>query len=269
MSYYNNDEYLKKQIVEQSRHLFVYGYNNGIRSEYLKGFEKDYPIKLDSNTPVALYFDNLCFPKTEANLEDKDSIMIQAICREYLNFAIASKILDMSNSSIDQETLNEKLSRIILLSNKNRNPSFLEIKNVHDLAETFKESRDFYSDSFNKYTRGEIDSVSIDQLAIPFLQLEMFVELFKNAINMDSYFAIIYDKKNPLSIPSVKSLNNYLGARINKNLSLKIATEPDDWESYRDVNGQFVQAVHDYGYIKLDDSYKDYMKRSNENEFEL
>ena len=28
MEKYNNEEYLKKQIMEQSRHLFIYGYNN-------------------------------------------------------------------------------------------------------------------------------------------------------------------------------------------------------------------------------------------------
>ena len=42
---------------------------------------------------------------------------------------------------------------------------------------------------------------------------------------------------------------------------MKIATEPDDWETYRDVNGQFIEAVHDYGTIELDNSLEDNMRR--------
>ena len=59
---------------------------------------------------------------------------------------------------------------------------------------------------------------------------------------------------------STQAINNLIGSRINGDISVKVAIEPDDWETYRDSNGQFVGAIHDYGTVELDDSYKKYMK---------
>ena len=36
--------------------------------------------------------------------------------------------------------------------------------------------------------------------------------------------------------------------------------EPDDWETYRDLNGRLIEVVHDYGTIELDESYEEHMK---------
>ena len=41
---YSNEEYLKKEIMNQSRHLFIFGYNNQARSNFLQSLENDYPF---------------------------------------------------------------------------------------------------------------------------------------------------------------------------------------------------------------------------------
>lgn len=40
-------------------------------------------------------------------------------------------------------------------------------------------------------------------------------------------------------------------------LSMKVACEFKNWGSYYDLNGKVIEKIHDYGALKLDDSYKD------------
>ena len=39
---------------------------------------------------------------------------------------------------------------------------------------------------------------------------------------------------------------------------MKVATAPEDWETYIDTRDQLVEDVHDYSTIEVDDSYKNY-----------
>ena len=259
MEQYKNEEYLKKQIMEQSRHLFIYGYNNKHRSEFLKMLENDYPLIADSDKPVALYFDFLGIPEIDDDSKDRDRYLIHAASREYLSFAIATKILERS-LEFDRTILDSRLSRLLNLMNRNKNVGHAEIETALDLFKEIKTSRDFYYESYINYVKGLIERFSIDDVTIPFLQLEMFVRLYKKAMNINSYFGIIFDKKSPIAIPSTQAINNLIGGRINGDMSVKVAIEPNDWETYRDVNGQFVEAIHDYGTVELDDSLKKHMK---------
>ena len=245
--------------MEQSRHLFIYGYKNEHRSEFLKSLESDYPVIADSDKPVALYFDFLGMPKMNIDLKGKDTFLLHASSREYLSFAVAAKILERS-MEFDKTVLDRRFSRLIGLINRKKNMGYAEIQTVADLLKEIKTSRDFCYESYSNYVKGLIERISIDDVAISFLQLEMFVRLYKDAMNMNSYFGIIFDKQNPLMSSSTQVINNLLGSRINGNISVKVAIEPDDWETYRDSNGQFVEAVHDYGTVELDNSFKEHMK---------
>ena len=259
MEKYKNEEYLKKEIMQQSRHLFIYGYKNNHRSEFLKSLEMDYPIIADSDKPAALYFDSLGIPKMNIDLKGKDTLLIHASSREYLSFAVAAKILERS-MVVDKKDLDKRFSRLIGLTNKHKNKGYAEIQTVADLLKQIKTSRDFYYESYINYVKGLIGKISIDDVAIPFLQLEMFVRLYKDAMKINSYFGIIFDKQDSLMPSSTQVINNLIGSRINGDISVKVAIEPDYWETYRDSNGQFVEATHDYGTIELDDSFKEHMK---------
>ena len=264
MEKYKNEDYLKKEIMEQSRHLFIYGYNNEHRSEFLKSLESEYPIKIDSDKPAALYFDSLGFPKVDADFKDKDSYLIHALSSEFLSFSIAAKILEKS-MEFDRTILNSRLSKLISIINRNKNGGYSEIETAEQLLKEIKTSRGFYYENYINYVKGLIEKIPIDEVSVPFLQLEMFVSLYKKAMNIDSYFGVIFDKKSSLSTSYTQAINNLIGGRINKDMSIKIVIEADDWETYRDVNGQFVEAVHDYGTIELDDSLKKHMKMLKKN----
>lgn len=114
MEKYTNEEYLERTIMNQSRHLFIYGWNSDHRSDFLKRFEEDYPVSTDSNRPVALYFDSLGIPKQDISLSGKDPYLLNASCREYLSFTVAAKILERS-MEYDKDFAEEKLSKLVRL----------------------------------------------------------------------------------------------------------------------------------------------------------
>lgn len=89
----------------------------------------------------------------------------------------------------------------------------------------------------------------------------MFIELLKRAINNNSYFGIILDKQKDIALSSIQAINVWIGRRINHNISLKVSTTLDTWDSYMDSNGIFIEGIHDYGIVELDNSYQEYMKK--------
>lgn len=244
MGKYKNEEYLKERIMGQSRHLFIYGFSSDDRSKFLQNLEEDYPVTDDLSSPIALYFNSLGLPQIDNDLEDRDNYIIYRMCREYLSFLVATRILEKSNY-FDETILNNKLSLLIHLINKG-------IVSVSELLDEMKKSRDFYYDSYIKYTKGLIKEISINEINVPFLNLEMFVSRYKRCMNMQSYFGIIYDKRDRVSVQSIQTINNFIGARINNDISIKIATNSNEWETYYNTNGQYVEAIHDYGIIELD-----------------
>lgn len=260
MEKYKNEEYLKERIMGQSRHLFIYGYNNQERSKFLKNLENDYPFTAELSEPIALYFDSFGLPKIDNELKNKDIYILHTISREYLSFSIASKILEKT-IEFNKNNLNDKLSCLINLINRNKNKNRDEIVFAADLLKEFKISRNFYYESYINYTNGLIESIPIEDIAIPFLDLNTFVNRYKRCLDMQSYFGLIFDKKHQLSMLSVQAINNFIGARINSDISIKVATEPDDWETYHDANGQYIELIHDYGIVELDNSYKAYTKK--------
>ena len=124
------------------------------------------------------------------------------------------------------------------------------------------ESKTFYKKYYEYYLTHGNSIYKIDEIRIQFVQLELFLKQIKKEINNDSYFALIIDNKKDIFSLSTKVINLYVGSRINDVISMKIATDPNKWKSFVDCNGQFVEAVHDYGEVELDDSYKKMIKRN-------
>ncbi len=258
MGNYKNEDYLKREIMERSRHLFIYGYENPCRSQFLQKLEDEYPLTVDSKRPIALYFDSLGIEGNHHSKDD-DSSLIKAIAREYLSFTIASKILERT-LELDDINLEERLSRLVNLINKSRNNNHSEIKTIDKLLKETKRSSEFYFEKHNNCHKTIDKNLSIEDISLPVLPLEMFVSKYKRAMNIDSYFAIIYDNKSRISNSSTKTINSLINARINKDISTKIVVEPGYWMSYQDANNKLIERVHDYGTVELDDSYKQYIK---------
>ncbi len=247
---YKSEQFQKDEIMKQSRHLFIYAQNNEYRSKFLKSMASDYPIKPDSNEPMALYLDDFGLPKIEGNNQSINKDQLNIIGSEYFSFLVARKLL-LTTKDLRIENLEYRLSRLMkMLNGKNTSID----KTIARMEKTIK----FYLDYYTKSLQGSTEGLSISSLEIPFLDLERFVIDFKSAIGNKSYLALILDKKNPMAHISTKAVNTFVGSRINSDISMKVATAPEDWETYIDTRDQLVEDVHDYSTIEVDDSYKNY-----------
>lgn len=262
MNKYQNEEYLKNKIMEQNRHQFIYGYQNNTREAFLKRLSDEYPIKMNENSPMAIYLNEIGLPAIVKcnNLVDRDKI--NTISNEYLYFTIAINIIKKSLTTININDLNDKFKRIISFINTHSlNSKYSQIKDIEELLYLFELSQDFYFKYYIRYMTLGKENGSIYDIAIPFLQLDAFISQYKKSLNNNSYFSLIMEKTRPISIASTQSINYLIGGRINKDISMKIATEPDDWPTYYDQSGQLIENVHDYSIVELDDSYNNYTKK--------
>ena len=252
-------ERFEKLIMEENRHLFIYGYDTDERRKFCKSLEDKYPVLLDKDTPMAIYLEEYGFPKYELSHE-QDKLLITTLSREYLHFLIVYKILLNSIERIGLDELEKRMSKIISVFNRCfRNSEFSELKKVEDLKIAFYDSIEFYLSSYTSYVLNK-EKIDISKVSIPFMNLDMFVSLFKEVLNKNSYFGIIINNNQDVALSSVKEINDLVGSRINGDISMKIVTDPDRWASYIGTSRGFIEYIHDYGTISLDNSLEEHMK---------
>lgn len=265
MDGYKNEEYLKQQIMSQNRHQFIFGYNNEVRRNFTEELGRKFPIKVDSNDPMGIYIRDFGLPKIEFDCTAFDNSKIGIVSIEYLTFTIVYNLLLKAREDIGDDLLNLRIQKVFaMLNNYSINPGCPDIVNLQDLLNIVEQSKEFYRMYYIDYlTNGFIERTP-DELALPFLHLESFVSQYKKALNNDSHFNIIIEKCEDVALSSVKAVNNLVGARINKDISMKIVVEPREWDSYIAFNGQCIEAVHDYGIVELDNSHGEYVKKLKE-----
>jgi hypothetical protein len=87
----------------------------------------------------------------------------------------------------------------------------------------------------------------------------LIIQSIKKLINRDSYFVIIING-DIISNVAKMAVNNLLGSRINKDISIKVFCEPGKWNVSYDLNGNIINNIHDYGIVNFDDSEKEYTR---------
>ena len=259
MEKYANEDWLKRKIMDQSGHLFIYGYTNDYRSEFLKKLESEYPVVADSNKPVALYFDSLGIQKASTEYDKSDRILAASISERYLSFSIVAKLLE--RTECDESTLSKRLSRLIDFVNMGKNPGYKDIQTISSLLEEIKKSREFYYENYIKYINGSISHVPTGDISIPFLKLEFIIRQYKRGLNINSHLGVIIDKKKELELSSIMAINNLIGARISGDLSIMVAAEPGDWPVYYNTDDRIIEEPHDYRTLELDGSFDEYMRK--------
>lgn len=259
-------EHLKRIIINESRHYFIYGENSKKRSDFLSNLEREYEIEFDKDIPMAIYLDDIGLPNKTINFKKTDTIIIYSLARNYLNFIIASNIfrniilkLELGK---DIPNLEERINS--LLSRFNRlfvNPDFKKITSLEKLLEAFHESRKFYLNYFLDITEKGNTDLDISDLQIPFLDMNSFLYYTKKFLNNHSRFCVIADNQKDIHIVSKKAINGIVTSRINEDLSMKVASDINNWNTYLSLNGVLAQSIHDYGVIELDDNYNKQLRR--------
>ena len=243
------------EIIGQSRHQFIYGENGKRREEMLRGVVNDNPIVCDINEPGSIYLGDDYLSGGES-VYQLDSYRKLAIARENFNFAVCGKLLDEALSLDVNARSDEFLDRM----NRLFVDSGQSIDDLSTLVKVLYQARDFYRDGYKTYLETGVFP-SLEGLPIRFMELDSFMHYYKKLLNNKSYFSVIVDQQSPISSLSKRAINDVVGKRINADISMKVACQPDEWETYYDLSGQFVQDVHDYGVVELDNSFSQYVKK--------
>lgn len=251
------EEYLKRQIMDTSRHQIIYGYNTKERHQFLQGLEESYPVKTSSNIPIAIYMEDYILSKPNKKQSDYETI---SAAGEFLEFTIIENIISKILSSglkLDEKSQADFVNRITSLFGNRNHEQLTNIKRLKELRRALLESKNFYRE---RYLQEDKEKLSIDNLIIPFITAESVVPKVKTLLELDSYFGLIFDITNSISPLSAITINNYIGKRCNADLSIKLACDATSWPTYCSLNGQ-IDAIHDYGTVELDDCVKEYTKK--------
>lgn len=240
-------EKYSNRFLEESRHMFIFDENNG-RREFIKQLEIDFPIKTGENSPMAIYMKDLYLPKVE--VEDVDKMKMTILTRDYLEYSIAREIVKKIYEQIDLSSLNDRINNILIWFGRENSSSINKLEALKILLQRLEESVNFYSEAYSELVKTG-DFVSDMSTPIPYINVEGFARTIKNLLNNQSHFGIIIDQQDNLSIELQRAINWLVNARINGRLSLKVFTKESDWKTYYDLDGDFIEAVHDYEVIKI------------------
>ena len=260
-------EYTRKQIMEENRHQFIYSYNTEGRHRFLKDLERTYPILTDSTAPVAIYMEDFYLPLSKPTNEDINSGTVRLIADQFLDFSISENII---RRILEQEKINTSMSRINnLLERINRlygSKKHQEARSLEELKSILEESRKMYSNYYVEYLQGDQSWFNPNSLRIPFINAVDVARKTKEALNITSYYGLIFEADKKMPLVSHQAINGFVTRRCNGDLSIKVATNPASWPTFYDLNGTLAENIHDYGTIETDDSYKVYTKQIQQSE---
>lgn len=245
-------EHPVREVMEQSRHQFIYSYETKDRDLFVKSLIDNYPVVINNNKPIGIKLNDLGLP----NLDSNNSSTIKVIGREYLSFSIALSLIDKIIEDIDENIL-ANLSLDFLKSLKESHLDGERVNSLIQLRDILIEGKKTYFTAYNNYLKtGEI-LVDIDKLKICFIYLETFLREYKRMLKNDSHLNLIIDNKGSISNLSYSAINSLVGYRINKDLSLKVITSFDSWPTYTNQDGYPIESIHDYGVVDLDNNLAD------------
>ena len=248
------------EIIGESRHQFIYGYNGISRKKFLENLAKEYPISINVDKPMAIYLEDIGLPNLEID-QRLDKIKLFSTSKEYLNCIIAQNILKNILLYLDKKTLDER--KEILLSKINTlylNQNYSNISSLEELLNAIVYTKTTYYEFYEQYLKEKITSLNIDKLIISFLDIDSFICCVKELLKNKSYFCIIADQQQEISTISRQAINSLINMRINANLSIKVVCNPEEWNTYYDFSGLCIDDIHDYSKVELDDCYKNYTK---------
>lgn len=260
MEKYSDNEYLKQQIMV-SKHLFIYGQNTVERTQLLRGLEAAYPIRINEDSPMAIYLDEFSLPLVKSH-SDVDELTQSRIALRYLNISIAYNVIDRIYKSTSFDQLQSRISELmqvvkrLCLGNKEKG-----VPNIDELLSLLKISRQFYVQYYEKLMIGKSDLPELCGGPISYIDLDPFMHYVKQTLGNNSYFGIIVDNQTDIPLISKRAINNIVTKRCTGDISMKVACDFRDWNTYYGLGDVRADIIHDYGDIDLDGNEKEFLGR--------
>lgn len=236
-----------KDIIMRPNHKFICG-DRSDKNEYLKKLAQEFSFNNNLKSPVGVYINDTGLAKcTNASC---DKVTLTSFNERYLEMVLAYEIIDKLTHELPQEAI-EKVSLEILrhfnYGNKENKFSTLE-----ELKQELLKTKNIYLEEYEHYIRtGQLNDF-MNKLRIFMVLLEPMIRSMKNILpNLDCIHAFI-DKNSKYSITYTQTINFYIGARSNGFLNINIGCDNfQDWETYYDINGNLIQAIHDFDYVDM------------------
>lgn len=262
------NEYMKNAIVTHAWHEFIYCENNEDRRKFLSSMVEDYPVKLDSSEPAAIYVDDFMLPVVEEGLKPVDA-RVQSIAREYLSFTLVAAMVEQTIRQNMLEELNTKMSRFINSVNRLYiSDEDFYISDVTGLLDVLKKSKDFYKKHYIELMKTGEWTGDFSTIPISFMECSMFIPSYKRALGRSSHFSMILDYQGSGAVVSQKAVNGLVTKRIAGDAAMKVVCQPEEWRVFHDLNGVLAEDIHDYSSIDLDGSFREYVKKLSLNRIE-
>ena len=250
-----NEDYLVESIIGQSRHQFIYGNDEIVRTRIIEKLVQTNPIISDENIPVAIHIKDLFLPTTPE--KKNNDIKSKHLNEEFFTYSVIYDIIqELKKQDIDKQ----RMTRLFdIISRFFINKKDLKINSIDDLITITSESKDYYKEAYNYYLNTGNDLISKDVL-LSYFKLDLFINELKSLLNNNSYIGLIFDNKDDITKETKKIINSLVGRRINKDISVKVMTAPEKWDTYLTLSNNIIEEIHDYGVVELDESYKKYTK---------
>lgn len=255
------NEYMKRSIVTQAWHQFLYGYNSEDRKKMLQGLETEFPLDLNDSNGCAIYMDDFSLPEYKPSKKE-NVYREETIASEYLYLSIVDKIIEKTIKDVDlskyQDNVNKLLKRInsIFLSNDKA-----PFTSLGDFSDTVKETKKFYYDNYVNMMENDEFTKNLDNLRIGFMDLNMFLQMYKSSLEYKGHFSVIIDQHKRVPIISQMVINSVICTRCAGSVAMKVACQPEEWMTYFGFNGQMAESVHDYSSVELDNCLYEHIKK--------
>ncbi len=249
-----SNQYLYERIIGRSSHKFIYGYNGEERASFLKKAALAYSINGESNTPIGIYIEGEQLPVPNKSLEREAVVTFSHQC--YINLLIILNILNAIIEQGDRQISKDRLKKFF----NNLQKVFGLSKDINNLSALRASLKSELDACYNKYVKYINTGNLQEYLAQPttkYVILDIYLRHFKILLNTDSYFAIIFDQQTMFSTLTQKTINSLIGHRNNSDIAINVACEPNEWETLEGLNNNFINAMHDFDYVKLDACYQE------------
>lgn len=254
---------LESQIMTHKWHEFLYGYDTNERRQFLKAMEDHYPIVYGEDAPMGICLEPYGIEINKENKElinQDNSIMLDITAREYLKNLIAYHIISRIESN--SVVMGQVESEIIKFLNSYFFDRKQKVSSVKNYLNALKDTLSIWKDNYDSILINGLPHSKVFEIPNDFLNILEFGNMLKEILNTNGQFNIIIDYKTKIALQSSKAIMSIVNSRCPGTICMKIATDPEKWPTYHDLNGRFVENPYDYTYRELDDSNQKLLEKS-------